>query len=269
MDIQEYIESGILELYVYGALTAAESEEVSKVLKQYPEVEQEVEQIETALQQLATAAAPYNPEEMLAVIKSKLQNKDGVVQLPASRSQQRTRLLSFISVAASVIFLIGIFILLNRTNNLRDELRVVEIENTKLESKLKFSEDALTETKEILAVIRDPQVTKVPLAGQQIAPDAYVNVFWDKSSNKAYIDALGLPEPPEGMVYQVWSLTLDPLTPTSMGLLENFSEDENKIFALENPNQSQAFGITLEPAGGSETPTMEQLYTLGVVENNA
>jgi anti-sigma-K factor RskA len=54
-----------------------------------------------------------------------------------------------------------------------------------------------------------------------------------------------------------------------MGLLENFSEDENKIFALENPNQSQAFGITLEPAGGSETPTMEQLYTLGVVENNA
>ena len=67
------------------------------------------------------------------------------------------------------------------------------------------------------------------------------------------------------MVYQVWSLTLDPLTPTSMGLLENFSEDENKIFALENPNQSQAFGITLEPEGGSESPTMEQLYTLGVV----
>ena len=80
MDIQEYIESGILELYVYGALTAAESEEVSKVLKQYPEVEQEVEQIEAALQQLATAAAPYNPEEMLAAIKAKLQNKDGVVQ---------------------------------------------------------------------------------------------------------------------------------------------------------------------------------------------
>ena len=37
MDIQEYIESGILELYVYGALTPQESEEVSKVLKQYPD----------------------------------------------------------------------------------------------------------------------------------------------------------------------------------------------------------------------------------------
>ena len=118
-------------------------------------------------------------------------------------------------------------------------------------------------------VIRDPKVTKVPLAGQQVAPDAYVNVFWDKENNKAYIDALGLPEPPQGMVYQVWSLKLDPLTPTSMGLLEDFSNNENKVFSFDNPNESQAFGITLEPAGGSETPTMDQLYTLGVVTNNA
>ncbi|RXG30839.1 anti-sigma factor [Leeuwenhoekiella marinoflava] len=268
MDIQEYIESGILELYVYGALTSKESEEVSTVLKQYPEVEKEVEQIEAALQNLATAAAPYNPEEILAAIKAKLQGNDGVVQLnPAS--QKRTRLLSFISVAASVIFLIGIFILLNRTNTLRKELQVVEIENKSLESKLQHSEDVLTQTKEILAVIREPQIIKVPLTGQQVAPEAYVNVFWDKESNSAYIDAMGLPEPPEGFVYQVWSLKLDPLTPTSMGLLDDFANNSYKIFSLENPNDSQAFGITLEPAGGSETPTMEQLYTLGVVENNA
>ena len=34
---------------------------------------------------------------------------------------------------------------------------------------------------------------------------------------------------------------------------------------LENANESEAFGITLEPEGGSETPTLEQLYTLGAV----
>ena len=28
---------------------------------------------------------------------------------------------------------------------------------------------------------------------------------------------------------------------------------------------AEGFGITLEPAGGSKTPTMEQLYTLGKV----
>ena len=82
---------------------------------------------------------------------------------------------------------------------------------------------------------------------------------------KVFIDAQGLPEPPDGFVYQVWSLKLSPLTPTNMGLLQDFISDENKIFALDNPNNSEAFGITLEPAGGSESPTLEQLYTLGAV----
>ena len=92
-------------------------------------------------------------------------------------------------------------------------------------------------------------------------------MYWKKDQEVVYIDALGLPEPPEGKVYQVWSLTLDPLTPTSIGLLADFVNDENKVFELQNPNKSQDFGITLEPAGGSETPTMEQLYTLGVVQS--
>lgn len=265
MNIQEYIDSGILELYVYGALTSTESEEVSKVLMQYPEVEQEVSEIEVALQNLASAAAPYNPEAMIAAIKSKLRTHQGVIQLKPSASQKRAKIISFISVAASLIFLVGIFVLLNRTNTLRQELKVAEAEKAIMETKIEDSENSLKQTKTILAVIRDPKVTKIPLAGQQVAPDAYVNVFWDKDQNKAYIDAMGLPEPPEGMVYQVWSLKLDPLTPTSMGLLDDFSANETKIFSLDNPNESQAFGITLEPAGGSESPTMDQLYTLGVV----
>jgi len=58
---------------------------------------------------------------------------------------------------------------------------------------------------------------------------------------------------------------MDPLTPTSIGLLDTYAVDDNKIFELENANQSEAFGITLEPEGGSESPTMEQLYVLGAV----
>lgn len=55
------------------------------------------------------------------------------------------------------------------------------------------------------------------------------------------------------------------MTPTSLGIIANFNEDDNKVFNIENTNESEAFAITLEPAGGSKTPTMEQLHTLGVV----
>jgi anti-sigma-K factor RskA len=103
------------------------------------------------------------------------------------------------------------------------------------------------------------------LGGQDVSPTSYAKAYWNIEDQKVFIDAKGLPEPPDGFVYQVWSLKLSPLTPTSVGLLEDFATDENKIFALNNPNDSEAFGITLESAGGSESPNLEQLYTLGVV----
>jgi anti-sigma-K factor RskA len=48
-------------------------------------------------------------------------------------------------------------------------------------------------------------------------------------------------------------------------LLENFAADGLKVFNVSNTADADAFGITLEPAGGSTSPTMEQLYTLGKV----
>lgn len=270
MDIQEYISSGILELYVCGALTDQESREVSTTLREHEEVRSEVEEIETALQNLALATAPYNPENLLASIKAKLSDK-GTKVVPL-QTNKRQRILMYISLAASLALLIGLFSLLSKNNQMREELNrrdaqqvVLSSERESVESKLTETQNDLNETQNILNIFRDTSTVKVPLAGQKVSPESYVNVFWNKASNKVFIDAQGLPEPPEGKVYQVWSLTMNPLAPTSIGLLSNFDQDQNKIFELDNPNNSEAFGITLEPAGGSQAPTMEQLYTLGAI----
>lgn len=68
------------------------------------------------------------------------------------------------------------------------------------------------------------------------------------------------------MVYQLWSLTLDPLTPTSLGTLPIEKESYNKLLRIDNAYDTQAFGITLEEAGGADAPTLERLYTLGVID---
>jgi len=46
---------------------------------------------------------------------------------------------------------------------------------------------------------------------------------------------------------------------------KNKVADSKGIIAVDNFEGAQAFGITLEPEGGSLSPTMEQLYTLGKV----
>lgn len=265
MDIKEYISSGILELYVYGALTETESHEVSQVLKEHPEVRKEVEEIEVALQKLAAATAPsYNAEAILNSIKNKLGNK-GDRSVIALEPKKETNWVSYIGWAATIALLIGLFFVFEDKNDLREQLNSERAKNARMEQQIADAREDAEKTEELLAVLRDKNVSKIPLQGQNVAPGAYAAVYWNKEENTAYIDAEELPEPPRGKVYQVWSLKLDPLTPTSIGLLDEFSMDQNKIFALQNANESQAFGITLEPEGGSESPTMDQLYVLGAV----
>jgi hypothetical protein len=48
----------------------------------------------------------------------------------------------------------------------------------------------------------------------------FSKVYWNKETQVVYV-AVGLPEPPKGMVYQVWALKLNQLTPQSIGLLSD------------------------------------------------
>ncbi|WP_311196090.1 anti-sigma factor [Antarcticibacterium sp. 1MA-6-2] len=161
----------------------------------------------------------------------------------------------------------GLFALYNQNQHLKESLQALEQRNNEIENEIADARRDVTKKQELLNVLRDKNIIEVDLGGQDIAPDAYATAYWDKEQNITFIDAKNLPEPPRGMVYQVWSLKLSPLTPTSLGLLENFKEDENKIFRLQNSQPSEGFGITLEPAGGSESPTLEKLYALGTISS--
>lgn len=61
-NITEYIESGILELYILGEVTPAEAEEVEYMAATYPAVRQELDTIQENLEQYAVAhAVPPRP----------------------------------------------------------------------------------------------------------------------------------------------------------------------------------------------------------------
>ena len=78
MNVKEYIESGILELYVAGALSDKENQEVFELGKQYEEIQQEIQSIEKTLRILSKELLP---KEMLASsfepIKNKINQEDG------------------------------------------------------------------------------------------------------------------------------------------------------------------------------------------------
>jgi len=263
MNVTEYIESGILELYVFGRLSDAENEEVRQMAKQHPEVEAEIIAIEKAVVNLSYSMAPYLSLENYERIREQLiekYNEEGVIAMPRRRSSAAT----YIGWAAAVVFLFGFIFQYYRYNEVVEEKQQVVTQSSKYEQLLAATRAKNAENENALAILRDKNTITVQLEGQQAAPDAFAKVYQNTKTKQVYVDAAGLPAPPPGYVYQVWALKLDPMTPTSIGLIENPGSGKG-LHPVEYYEAAEGFGITLEPAGGSPTPTLEQLYTLGKV----
>ncbi|WP_203257244.1 anti-sigma factor [Hyunsoonleella ulvae] len=267
MDINAYIASGVLELYVAGTLSEKENKEVYALMQKHPEILQEVLDIEAAIIKLTAATSKGTNTHILREIKKEL-NLSNEIPKVIPISKPRYNWVTYTGWAASVILGLGLLWTLQQNNKLESDIKISKTQQSILEQHIENSRNNLQEANTLISVLRDDNIAKIPLDGQGNFANAYAKVYWDKTSNRIFLDALGLPEPPEGMVYQVWSLKLNPLTPTSLGTIDSFKTDANKIFEIKNTNQSEAFGITLEPAGGSDTPTMDQLYTLGVVKTS-
>lgn len=266
MDINAYIESGILELYVAGTLSETENQEVYKLMMKHPEILNEVLEIEAAVIKLTAATSSGTSSKILPLIKEKLvyvkPNKETKV-IPIAKPKYNW--FTYSGWAAAIILGAGLFWTLNQKQKLQSDLKTAEIKQSYLETQIADAKTDLDVNKKLLNILRSKDIISVPLEGKGDFANTYAKVYWNKNSKQIYLDAQGLPAPPPGKVYQVWSLKLTPLTPVSLGTIDNFMQDENKIFEIQNLNDSEAFGITLEPAGGSKTPTMEQLYTLGIV----
>ena len=261
METKEYIESGILELFVYGLLTESENEEVALKAKESSEIRSEIVAIEKSIVSLSSSFSPFLSAANFDKIREKLELKYSKV-IPL---QPKTNWGQYVGWAAAIVLLVGIGFQYNQQDQTTTQVANSNTEKVKLEQELNTLTLQNKAAETSLAIIRDVNNTVVALGGQAVAPESSAKVYWNKETQVVYVDAAGLPEPPKGMVYQVWALKLNPLTPTSIGLLDKFDSNTQRMFAVSNTGDAEAFGITLEPAGGSLSPTMEQLYTLGKV----
>ncbi|MBF7091346.1 anti-sigma factor [Flavobacterium sp. ALJ2] len=262
METKEYIESGILELYVYGLLSESESMEVAAMAKKHVEINDEIIAIEKAIVALSSSFSPFHSVANFEKIKAKLELKHGkVVDMKPTANWSQ-----YVGWAAAVLFLLGFAYQYVQLTQTKQAIAIVGSEKDKLKNDYALLDQENKVTAQSLAIVRDIKNTGVTLGGQAVAPQSFAKAYWNKDTKVTYIDAAGLPKPPKGKVYQVWALKLSPvLTPTSIGLLSDFESNSQKLFKVEDTGYAEAFGITLEPEGGSPSPTMNQLYTLGKV----
>ena len=125
MNIQAYIESGKLELFLLGELSDREREEVLALAKQHPEIQKELDEIEEAMLAFDQASAPIPSAGLKEKIMADLEKDFAPVkELKPTVAPEETGKVVKISpwkpfaVAASIVLIFTLsFILFNRVDN--------------------------------------------------------------------------------------------------------------------------------------------------------
>ncbi len=291
MDIQAYIASGVLELYVSGALTEQEMHEVEHNAQLYPEVKQELDEIEASFFNLAnemhTGPRASLKDELLKNVKlqsvgkkilPKEEKKTATpeIEIPtldskkeeakivsiAQPSKGNYRMAFAASIALLIASLAGLGITWNNWSQAKEELANMKVRLEESTTQYASLNTTYKEEQKIMESLRSPMVMKLKLAGQAISPTSEAMVHWDKASKKVMVDPMNLPMTDDLHDYQVWAIVNG--KPVDLGVFSPGNNDMN-MYEMKSVDAPQAFAITLERKGGSETPTMEEMYVMGKI----
>jgi len=270
-------------LYALGALTQHEARAFESHLHDGCDAcKAEIEKFESVVGTLGFSAEPATPPSYLrdllaARIEKEKQgqsNNDSqtasVIPFPERTKSTRQspavtpaspglRLLPW-AVAASLLIALAYTIMSWQSE--RKNRQELLNETAELRDKLNRESAREKELAQINAVLGSPQKSTIKLEGQDVAPSASANVYWDVAE-KRWVVSADLPPAPEGKVYQLWVITPNDQK-ISVGLIE--PDDKGHGFTVfdmsSNLPDVAAAAITLEPKGGSEQPTLP-IYALG------
>ena len=109
-----------------------------------------------------------------------------------------------------------------------------------------------------ISVMRDPAITTITLRAADSTKYYKAHVFWNKYTKNTFIDISDLPMPPSGKQYQLWAMVAD--QPVDAGIFE--MTPEAGMQKVKQVQQADVWAVTLEPAGGSASPTTDQMYLI-------
>lgn len=252
MDIQNFIDSGALEAYVLGACTDEERQEVARMAAAHPEVRAALARIETDMEQvtrrLGVEPPPGSRQRVLDAV-ARAQNPGGTGT--GTGGGAKFGLWSWVGFALAVV--LGGALGYGYANvqhtpvqlqlaTAQQELKMCEIQQQAM--------DTLQRQYALLSNTATRRFDIVPLDADQYPLQAFV--FANPDATACLVAAADMGPAPAGKSYQLWALVDG--TPVSMGVLDSAPPTSALREVACVPN-AQGYAISLEPQGGSPTPT--------------
>lgn len=269
LNIKEYISSGIIETYALGLASAEESRELELLAAEHSEVRAALEACQNEMEAFALKEATAPPVGLKEKIWNELQEQDAVSKqedapvIPIARKdfsqsaviatvQKNNSWIKYLAAASIIGLVVSIGLNISYKNK-------TEKYSTTL-ARIETKQDSLVAQNSLLRVISGPDIVKISLVGVPGHVDNKATVYWNGNTKEVYLSLNNLPTPPSGKQYQLWAIVDG--KPVDAGLYDD-NGTTPKIQKLKVIERAQMFAITLEPKGGSVSPTLSQMYVAG------
>lgn len=264
MSSEEYISSGILESYVLDQLSDAERAEVEQMANEHVEVREEIERIELSIEALAFGTAATPPSDVKGRIASALDLKETPV-VSISRSETGSSFFKYAAAASIIVALGSVTMAFNYWNKWQSaEVRLSDLvaQNQQFADNYNTVNQQLGDIQNAVAVMNNSAFTRVVMSGTDSSPASLATVYWNQSTEDVYLSIQDLKELSQDQQYQLWAI-IDG-EPVDAGVFD--TNGSNFLVQMKTVNSSAAaFAVTIEPRGGSESPSLETMQVVGNV----
>ncbi|MDR7129446.1 anti-sigma-K factor RskA [Algoriphagus sp. 4150] len=273
MDIQSYISSGKLELFLLGELTEREREEVLNMARTYPEIQKELDELEETMFAFDNMSGKEPSQDVKDKIFSTLESDFILKEAPEpTAGPADTKVVPISSpwkpfaIAASIAAIVAsgaAFYYAGKYQERNEQFTALLQDQSVMADNLNQVKQEYEQKDSQLDKIIAGNLKRVEMRGEgfEMQKDAKVDVFWDQNAQEVFVAVNNLNDLSDEYDYQLWAIGDD--GPVGIGLVN--SGVKLTLQQMEAVAQAGAFAITIEPKGGSEAPTLEKLVVLGEV----
>tara|TARA_R110002051_G_scaffold204512_1_gene270635 strand:+ start:375 stop:1133 length:759 start_codon:yes stop_codon:yes gene_type:complete len=242
--IKIFLDTDLLEKYLLGITTDTETLQVERYIAMYPEVRKEYNELQENLEDFAKSYSLKAPEGL----KEKILNR-----IKAQNTAKR-KFINYAIAASFAAFLFAgaSYFFYNQNRSLQEENSVVTNQIKILEADMK---QRLEDVRNQFIVLNNPQTKKYTVMGNKKARDLKAVAYVNPVKKLSYINVQNLPHLQEGQCLQMWAEVNGKMI--NLGILKEVGNKDN---LLAMPYADNAVGyITIEPEGGNETPTVDNI----------
>lgn len=248
--ITTFLNSGLLENYLLGLTTSAETELVESYISKYPEVQNAYNTLQYNLEIVAKSNAVEAPKHILNNILEEL-DEAPVITMKGTSKYKKWYKFSVAASVAALIFAGSSFYFYTQKQQLSNENQIVVDEIFDLRSDIEKNNMMLDNVMRQLLKLNNPETEKYIINGNERAKDLKTVAYINPKEKTSMIDVVSLPQLPEEQCYQIWAELQGKMV--SLGIL---NEADRKLINLPYAENALALNITIEPKGGNTVASL-------------